>query len=204
MNLINPKKKVCGFSLVELLVVVAVLAILLTLSVPAANQLLSSTTLARSGQQFSDQLVLAWQTAITRNRDVEVRFIEMGDEGDRKFRAMQAWIVDDRGMEREPLGRMVRLPDTIVINEAPANSPLVFGSGATLSGTDHFGAAGDARYVGFRFRANGETDLSGGSVGSGNNFFLLQHLRDPADAVPDDFYAIQINPLTGRVSAFRP
>lgn len=194
-----------AFSLVELLIVVGLIVIMLSLAVPAVNTVMISTNLNRGGQAFVDQIILARQMALTRNRDIEVRFWELTNSSTQGYRAIQLWLVDENGTNRFPLTRITQLPEGIIINTNPNLSPLLFGPNVPIRGETNFPSYGKARYVGFRYRANGEADISIGSGGkSASNFLTIQHFSSEADTLPPNFYGIQVNPLTGRVTTYRP
>ena len=68
-----------AFSLVELLVVIAVIAIVAGYAVPAVTTMLKGSQLTQGSQMVVDQIALARQTALSRNRSVEVRFYKYAD-----------------------------------------------------------------------------------------------------------------------------
>ena len=192
-----------AFTLIELLVVVALMLILLSLAVPAVNSVLAGVNLGRGGQQIADQIMLGRQNALTRNRSVEVRFIHLDKQPTPGYRALQIWMVDETGLNRAPISRIVMLPDGVLINSNSTYSPLLFGDGATVSGHADFPSLGSCAYTGFRFRANGQTDIPTGSGTNTVNFITLQGANDK-DNPPRNFFAVQVNPLTGTVATFRP
>lgn len=190
-----------AFTLVELLAVMAVMAIFLAFAIPAMNGMLAGLNIHQGGQAFADQILLGRQNALSRNHDVEVRFVDLGSGGLESYRGMQIWMVDETGTRHFPISRTLALPDGVVIN---ANfSPLVFGDGATVSGQTNFGAWGTCQYRGFRFRANGQTDIPTGSGTNSVNYFTLQNAADSSSR-PRNFFTIQINPLTGKLNVLRP
>lgn len=191
-----------AFSLIELLVVIGIMLVVLTFAAPAVSSLVAGVNLSRGGQQFADQILLGRQTALTRNRDVEIRFVKLTNNTP-AFRGVQVWMVDEGGTSRSPVGRMTLLPEGIIISTNATLSPLLFGNGATISGETNFGSYGRCQYAGFRFRANGQTDLPTGKSTNSANFITLQNLSAQGDP-PENFFAIQINPLTGKVAVLRP
>jgi uncharacterized protein (TIGR02596 family) len=192
-----------AFTLIELLVVVALMLIFLSLAVPAVNSVLAGVNLGRGGQQIADQIMLGRQNALTRNRNVEVRFIQVDKPPTPGYRAVQIWMVDETGLNRIPISRMVTLPDGVLVSPDTAMSPLIFGDGATVSGRADFPSLGSCEYRGFRFRANGQTDIPTGSGTNTVNYVTLQGAND-TEKPPRNFFAIQVNPLTGTVATFRP
>ena len=115
-----------AFSLVELLVVVAVIAIVAGFAVPAVTTMLKGSQLTQGSQMVVDQISLARQTALSRNRSVEVRFYKFGDPeipGEKTddptsgfFRAMQVFEVLENGAAL-PLGPIQRLPMNVIMHE---------------------------------------------------------------------------------------
>ena len=115
-----------AFSLVELLVVMAVIAIVIGFAVPAANNLLRGSQLTQGSQTLGDQLAFARQMALSRNRSVEVRFYRYGDletpgedvanRATWKFRAFQLFEIAENGAAL-PLNKMVRLPKMVIVDD---------------------------------------------------------------------------------------
>ena len=79
MNTKAPLSNARAFSLVELLVVISVIAIIAGFAVPAVTTMIRGSALAQGSQNIADQIVLARQLALSRNRSVEVRFYKFGD-----------------------------------------------------------------------------------------------------------------------------
>lgn len=68
-----------GFSLVELLVVISIIVIILTFTIPATTGLFRGSLLTQGSQMLGDQFALARQMALTRNHPVELRFFKFSD-----------------------------------------------------------------------------------------------------------------------------
>jgi len=184
-----------AFSLIELLVVITIFAIMATLTLPAISSINKSGGITRGGQILGDQIVLARQEAANKNRDVEVRIINMTNGLDVGYAGVQLWIADEAG-NMTASGRMNRMPEGVLVSSDSALSPLI----TNISGTTNFAALGSRSYGGFRIRSSGKPDSS---ITTNNNFLTVQSARD-SNGLGDNFYAVRINPITGRLTIHRP
>lgn len=185
-----------GFTLVEMLAVIAMIGILAALTIPAMTSVSISMNVTRAGQLVGDQIALARQMAVARNRPVAVRFVE--DATDPGFSSVQIWEYDASGDNPKAVRRLERLPDAVILKKEL--SPVLTEADAAQSGTAKFGSAGDRPYKGIRFRANGRVDTS---LPMARTYLTVVGRRDAA-AVPTNYYTLQISPLTGRVTTLRP
>ena len=119
----SPVRRRLAFSLVELLVVVAVIAVVISFAIPAANSMLKGSQLTQGSQALGDQIAFARQTALSRNRPVEVRFYRYADldtpgekideETTWKFRAFQLFEIMENSAA-VPLNKMQRFPKMVI------------------------------------------------------------------------------------------
>ena len=118
-----------AFSLVELIVVAAIIATIIGFAVPAANNLIKGSSLTQGAQAFGDLFAFARQTALSRNRQVEVRFYRYGDldtPGENatdnktwKFHGYQLFEVLENGATL-PINKMQRLPKMVIFSTRDA------------------------------------------------------------------------------------
>jgi len=201
-----------GFSLVELLVVIAVISILATLSIGGLNNVARSSKLANAAQRVGDQIALARQLAVSRNLPVEVRFYKLPDfdattGGPTLWRGMQLFMSD--GTATNAASRPVFFPQRVIISSNSAISPLlVTAMGAEITPTNNVGAysTSNVQYKSFTIRPNGMLATSNSLVDA-NNFLTLHQQNDPmgTDGVkPANFITVQVNPITSKVTIQRP
>ncbi len=130
-----------AFSLVELLIVIVIIGIITGFAVPAITGMLKSSQLTQASGQLVDTVALARQTAMSKNRTIEVRFYRYADNeipGEKPtepatghFRAMQTFEIAESGV-LVPVSKVIALPDNIIMN------PGVPGGGmlSTILGDD--------------------------------------------------------------------
>ncbi|HEY8966217.1 MAG TPA: hypothetical protein VIM58_07230, partial [Candidatus Methylacidiphilales bacterium] len=98
---------------------------------------------------------------------------------------------------------VVYLPDGVAIADDPALSPLL-SADPSLAGTADLPGHPGTQCAGFYFRPDGST---GTALTPANNFLTLRADRGPeaaSGAAPRDYYTLQVNPVTGKVTSFRP
>ncbi len=190
-----------AFSIVELLVVMVILIILAAITLPAMSSMMGAANLSRAGTTVSDNLARARQEAVARSREIEVQFYSIRSGPDQGWRAMQMFRVEQSASGRTliPLSRVVTFPDGVTISSNATLSPLLTAD-VSIQGSTNLPSYGPATYAGFRYRPNGTV---GGAVTGTNNFLTLQNIH-AAGSPPANYYTVQVNPMTGKVIAFRP
>ena len=71
--------RIKGFTLIEVLVVLSIIAVIVAFTIPAMAPALKGSKLRQSADQLEALLAGAHQRAITENRPVEVRFFRFED-----------------------------------------------------------------------------------------------------------------------------
>lgn len=197
-----------GFSLMEMLVVILIIGIIAAFAVPVVTGVNRSSRLARGAQIVADQLALARQTAITRNRQVEVRFYKFADPEEltspSRFRGMQILeVINARALS--PLDKVQPLPTTVIIDASATLSSLFDPAHKTpVLGADALPRVGtNYQYIALRFRPDGSTDL----LPTQGPWFLTIHEEIYGDGLtrpPANFTTMEIDPINGGVKFFRP
>ncbi len=185
-----------AFSLVELLFVIAIMAVLLSLIIPAVQGVMSSRNLGEAGGVVMTQLQAARQAALTRNAAVQWQILKVPDarNGDpAAFRVVRTLIMEPGSREWKPLGRPEWLPQATWADESNDRSPMLaqqtsvtnlppsISSSSSVAAWLIFDGAGRA------------------SVDSAGNWLTLVGRSNT-----NDFVTVQIEPVSGRVRTYRP
>ena len=180
-------RKSKAFTLTELLVVMALMAVLFALSAAGFLGIRSGQSLKQASSQVLDQLSLARQSALSKNARVRWVVYSTNDErnGDpAAFRRMQLEIFDPTARQWKKHARAALLPVSIVFD--PARSPLLTNA-TTTAGTSNS----------ITFLASGRTELDPNN--KRNHALTLADLRSS-----NNFITIQLDPISGRSRTFQP
>ena len=197
-----------GFSLLEMLAVILIIGIIAGVLVPAASGIVRGTRLTQATQTIVDELGVARQTAIGKNRLVEVRLYQYADPqtpaSSSRFRAVQTFqVVNSRWFF--PLDKVQPFPTSTIMDSAPGLSSVLDPTTRPPSaGTDPIPVVGtNYQYVAIRFHPDGSTDL----LATGGPWFLTLHDEVNGDALnqpPANFSTVEIDPVNGSLHVFRP
>ena len=184
----RPRRR-AGFSLIELLVVVAILGLMVTLLVPALGSIVSGWNLELGGSQVVDSLSLARQIAMSRGRRV-VWEMDAGTNG--LYR-----IMEFKGGTWQPASRIQTLPENIRPDSSISNSTLFSDAKKDLPCTNNFSnsTASVTDVISITFRPDGTTLLSP----SGTNSLRLKHTQ-----ATNNWFIITVNGVTGKTQVYRP
>lgn len=199
-----------GFTLIELIAVISIIVIILALLVPAFNTLARGSNLTNAAASVLDELNLARQTALTRNRVVEVRFYllpaEIGSAP--AYRAMRSFLANETGDSLSPIAGVKRFPISVVALNDATFSTLLSDTTRTqkTSEVEDLPGAPSTRFKSIRFRPSGGVELSSYTTTNDNWFLTIKNENDPIypDRPADNFATIQVDPTTGRAQQMRP
>jgi|GEM_PF-3016780 len=185
-----------GFTLLEMLTVMAIVLLILGFALPAFRDLKTESDLVHTGAMVADQIALARQEALTFNREVQLLFLSLDDETAGWTALVRVHVMQGaNGRELRRVGQVQHFSPGILCSAA--FSTLLDGN--ALSGTLPVPPYGSVEYRGFRIRPNG-----GLGRGTGTPPYIIFHSRhDPASS-PRNSLVIQLGPLTARAVIFRP
>ncbi len=186
-----------GFSLIELLAVVAIMVIALALSLPAISSTQEGLEITRGTDMVVDALNLARQRALSLNCPVVVRFYVPANDPTTDYSRLQILALHDDGT-LEPLARMQRLPERAVISRAPELGNVFSDAPAA----PHPALSSEAGLLASELlvRRDGTVDLPGNDSG-----FLTVVPRNSAGITdPANFGIVTIEPLNANVAQLRP
>lgn len=185
-----------GFSLLELLMVVGIILVLFGMVTVGFNSILQSSRMEQAGRIVVDEINLARQTAMTKNRSVEIRFLrEVRRDGTRAEPVFWRMQVGVRGRtedaEFEPLKGATQLPQGVALAPEGALSSLLAGGGGPVS---------------LVIRPTGVLESRSDLSLKDQWFVTLVPERGLGKSLGDltDFATVQIDPVTARPSLFRP
>ena len=204
-----------------MLVVMGIIAILLTLVVPATVTLMRGSQITEGGDFLVAQLDLARQAALSRNRTVQVRLCRpTGGNFTAVMPLYVATTMSATGVVTQTytaVSKPATLPTAVIIDSGKTLSTILNPSGVTpttpLSTDPALGSNGTAyQYVAFQYKPDGSTDLvsqTPPSAGASNAslWFLTVHNITDGDSLtntPPNYYTIQVDAYNGHVSQFRP
>jgi uncharacterized protein (TIGR02596 family) len=229
-----PRRKCSlAFSLIEMLIVLAMVSMLLVMAAPSLNGVLNAYRLSSAGDTMMGMISEAQQLASSSNKPIEIRFFKYADEfgGNPSYRACMLFRVDQAVQgtgasattsERlVPQGNLIKLPSGTMLVSDTDLSPLLQGDGPkdTAEGKPNgYSGVKDATYMALRFMTDGSCRKVL-PVSSAVPFAQLAYqalnqsyftiVIDQGGAVnlgnlPKNFYTIQIDPFTSKARSYKP
>lgn len=190
-----------GFSLIELLAVIAVMATITALTVQGIGSALNGMKITSATQTLVDEIQVARATSLARNAPVEVWFLKI----DGRFKSVRSLIVN-ADSKTTWISRARLLPEGIVI---AANA--IF---SNVIGSQTIGTPPDSRPgtegVRLRIFPSGKLELVDAlAIGPNQQLFLTIASAagfdpDTGSTLPRNFATVEINPLNSRITTHRP
>jgi uncharacterized protein (TIGR02596 family) len=203
-----------GFTLTELLIVIAIIMVLASLMGPTLNYAIRGTALTQGADKVIGVLSLARQTALTKAQTVEVRLYSFtnaetpGDSG--QGHSLQAFTLADDG-SYSPIIKAQMLPQTVIMTTATNLSTLMSltnttGSNTVMSSIPRAGT--NYSYSSFQFYRSGMTSLPSSS--SSNTVWCItvvnaaDMLGANSNNLPKNYTTVVVDPYNGSLRTFRP
>ncbi len=203
-----------GFTLLELLTVLAIIAIILGMTVPAVNGYLRGQRLASASANLAGELGVAQQVADTTNRSIEVRFYRYADpetpSSQNLFRAYQLVTHNPNG-SINPNFQLKRLEADVVLSPNKQFSTLLNLTEQTPKDADPVlpRVGKNYTFVSFMYLPGDKTsltkptspqDMSGRWCATLVNEITVSK----ADVLPSNFVTLQIDPYNGSLRLLQP
>lgn len=203
-----------GFTLVEILAVITIIALALALGTFSVKNTMRSVDLSASATTLSDTLNLARQTALSSNRPVEVRFYKVPPKdqpvsappGSFVYRAVALYTAGDNGPVQT--GKLAYLHGNVQLADTQTFGPLLYFNPTAqgpLRSLDPSGSVKfDYRY--FFFHSDGSTSLDSQTPNADSWHSMLYDPQQPPTAgqPPANYITVQVDPATGRSETFQP
>ena len=217
-----------AFTLVEVLVIRALLSLLLFMAVPGLKGTTASSKLGQTADQFVQHMAIARQTAIKENTPVEVRLYKYNNTGiaGNKVNSYSAWQMYRKRQDmNDPTNYSLPLVNIPVLENIAK-----VGTGIALADSKRWSSLVDddsidkgrelirglvpgvreteAEYKSFIIAPDGSTNLDRSGVKQWYVTFVddleLRKSNSPEEMKPSNFVTIQIDPYTAGTRWFQP
>lgn len=216
-----------AFTLIEILVVLAIITVIMFFSVPNMGEIIQGSKLTQAGDQLKYDLGIAQQAAVKDNLTVEVRFYQYrqpdqpSEVGTTTFTAYQIFSLipdstrpSDPKAERilAPLDKIKKLPTGVIIPMSDVWSSLVTHPTIANGTQEILGLIPTERstvatYRSFQINPDGSTNLD--TSGAQQWYITLIDSKelqkaDISNLAPDNYITIQVDPFNGGTRWFQP
>lgn len=198
-----------GFTLIELMLVIAIVSILLALSVASVRDMMRSTNLTSSSTTVVDTFNLARQKALSSNLPVEVRLFCVPPKegstvsGSAAFRAIGIYQINENGPQL--INKLIYLHGNAEMAASEKFGTLLFHAASKQAALPAL--SGSFEYRSFQYRPDGSTDLNLLPPSGDDTWHVMIYNADrpPTDSTPPaNYVSIQVDPVSGRTETFQP
>ncbi|MEC7862495.1 MAG: Verru_Chthon cassette protein D [Verrucomicrobiota bacterium] len=208
MNSVQKKDR--GFTLIEVLVVLMIIAVIVAFTIPAMGPALKGSKLRQAADELESLLSGSHQLSITENTPVEIRFFKYEDPespgSTKMFRSYQSAQVisnpQDHKKNSYAVGEVKMLPAAFVIAEKTYSSLVE--SEFLRRDEMEIPRSKSAEYVAFEFRPDGSTNLA--NVDEKHWALTIMRETDLGSSLDEatEFITLVLNPFNGRIRRLRP
>jgi len=203
MQIRRPHTRLHGtasFTLVEMILVMALIGTLMTVAMPAFSKMISGNLLTTAGQTVRNKVDIAHQAAIAKNNPMEVRFYKK--DGSKYYTGVG--IAEPRVSTTNLIDKITDLPNGVVILEDDSYSQLLAGTNLFSTNATWNNGRTKGEYKWFTFKADGSTSIDLTTRQSYFTLVLERQLIESKGELPPNFITISVDPFTGRTILRRP
>lgn len=198
-----------GFTLTEVLMVVAIIGILISLTIPMTSSMPESKQISSEADNLTSRINYCRLLAVSSGKPVELRFyrkpvIEVRDE--EFYRATQVFTTDAEG-RFIPESRIQTFSGKVILSPSDEFSSILAGTPENPdpnAGDVGNRAAADLSYQALRFLPGGGTALGRGADEHWTLTLLNWSPNMSTSELPADFVTLQVDPFNARVRRYEP
>ena len=208
----NPQLSRAGFTLIEVLLVIAIISILMVLSITSVHNLVSSTDLSTSAVTVVDTLNMARQRALSMNRPVEVRFYKLPPKSGAAasgsptaYRALGIYEISENGPRL--IQKLVYLANSAEFSDSQSYGTLLAYTPLASADLNIGGSTLTCDYHCFQYLPDGTTNLDLQPASSTDTWHIMifNSNHPPTDSNPPaNYVSVQLDPVSGRTETFQP
>lgn len=203
-----------GFSLVEMLVVISILAVLMGVVASISTNTLTSIDLRTTAGQVASMFTRAREEALVKNANVQVRIYKTDREsfdGEPKYGLIAIGIVnapsdpddpaynDPQAFPFEPIAKRYSLPQSVSLMDSSPYSTII--TDTHSKGTEEIPHLGTLEYSAITFTPNNRATLSSSQEWT---LTIIQEADEAKGVLPSNYITMQLFPTTGRLDILQP